>query len=294
MLKTHLSRLIILLFTILLIQPAIAKIVFNQAKTISINNEIKHWIKQIKTKSVNELIQLKNDRDGYTECLPTKENPQVIICATFLQRDMNAFLLRPTIYAEGGIGNHKKAELVSTKDPYIQAHLDVIGGHDLTSEDLFHFYSKAKQRCSTGKKDYCLTKREHYFYRQIIQPLEKRGKSFVLISFSVQSNSTPEQVVSHEFIHALYFLNPRYRDSIRAFWQLQMTQVQRDAIKSKLNDLGYNAADEALMENEFQAYMLMQHAEKSSLDEFVPQYREKLKQWLKARRDPIMSIMFLF
>lgn len=282
MLKKYLLLATALSFTTFLIQPAMGNVIFNQTKAISINNEIKHWAKQIKTNAINELIQLKNDTDGYTQCLTTKENLQVILCASYLQRDMNAFLLRPTIFAEGGIGNHKKGELISTQDPSISAHLDVIGGHDLTSEELSQFYSKAKQRCALGQKDYCLTDREHYFYQQVIQPLETRSQSFVLISFSIQSTSTPEQIVSHEFVHALYFLNSHYRERIRSFWQSQMTQAQRDAIKSKLNTIGYNAADNALMENEFQAYMLMQHAEESILEEFLPQYREKLKRYLAS------------
>lgn len=267
------------LFLVCCISTVQAKILFLANQPVNVSTGIKPWSQHIKSNAVRELIQLRNDKNGYTECRPTKALSNVILCGSYLQRDMNQFLLRAAMFSEGGIGRHQKGELVPITDKYIAAHLDVIGGHDIESKDLLAFYQQVKQHCSTHE-EYCLTDNEASFHAAVITPLENRHAPFVIISFSVQSAARPEEVVSHEYIHAKYFLDSDYHAQITAYWNQVLNTQQRAEIRHKLQEIGYNAANEDLMRNEFQAYILMDYAEDSLLSSLTPHYRKQLQAFL--------------
>lgn len=266
---------LILCLANLILTPVNAKIIFSSA-TIAASQNINAWTNAIKQQAITELMQFKNDSDGYTECRKTREDKRIILCGTYLQRDMNALLLRAAMYSEGGIGGHVKHALVATDDKHIRAHLDVIAGHDIKSVDLLNFYAKANSLCTEGQTRYCLTTAENNFYQRIVKPLSATNNDFVIISFSVQSAATPDQIISHEFIHAKYFLDPNYKSKITAFWKNRMTTADRNKIRLALSSLGYNKNDDDLIRNEFQAYILMHDPEDSVLSEFVSQYQHDL------------------
>lgn len=257
-----------------------AKVVFVKDK-VKVSTGIKSWALDIKLKAQKELLSYKSDKDGYTECRRTEEASNVILCGSYLQRDMNALLMRATIYFEGGIANHKAGDLVANTSKELQSHADIIGGHDITSKSLLEFYAKIKQKCAKNKA-FCLTQNETDFYKHIIQPLQKTDKSFIIISYSVQSAMLPQQIVSHEFLHAMYFLDPQYQARIKKFWISGMSKLERDKIKKALKGLGYNDHNEPLIQNEFQAYMLMDGAEDSRLATLVPKFEPRMFRFLTS------------
>ncbi len=245
---------------------------------ISVPEAIQAWAFQLKAAAQTQL--LKGEHAAFTECRLAKQSPQVLICGTYLQRDMNAQLLRATIFTEGGIGGHAQYQVVSQTDPALKDNAEVIGGHDIRSKELFAFYHAAESACRRGQKAVCLTKTEQRFYDTIIAPLQKR--QFVLIAFSVQSaQASAKALVSHEYLHAKYFLNARYRQQVKTAWQALSQQEQR-SIRNALGKIGYNATDEQLMQNEFQAYLLMVDAKESQLAAWVLVLKPKLLRAIAA------------
>ena len=211
-----------------------------------------------------------------TTCRFARPMPNVLICATYLQRDMNALLLRATIFTEGGIGQHPKHSVVSQEDPALINNAEVIGGHDITKNELVAFYQAATAACLQGRNNACLSQAEQAFYHAIMEPLAKRN--FVLIAFSIQSEQArAKALVSHEYLHAQYFLNARYRKIITTVWR-ELPLKERHAIGNALGKIGYNTTDEELMKNEFQAYLLMDEAQESKLAAWVADLKPKLKR----------------
>lgn len=256
-----------------------AQIVLSKNK-VNITTDVKNWSNAIKLKAQHDLIAYKGDKDGYTECKRTTVAPNVILCGSYLQRDMNALLLRATIFSEG-IGNHKAGDLIANNNKDLTANADIIGGHDLRSKQLLAFYTKVKAKCAKDKS-FCLTYNEKLFYNKIVKPISNVDKSFVIITYSVQSSMQPQQIVSHEFLHAMYFLDDKYKTQINNFWKTKLSKKERNKIKTELKSLGYSDHDEQLVQNEFQAYMLMDGAEEARLADLVPKFEPKIFKYLKA------------
>lgn len=248
---------------------------------IRVSAGTKSWANAIKLKAQNKLIH-SQDRDGYTECKRAAEINNVVLCGTYLQRDMNAMLLRATVFAEG-MANYPKGSMLTTNDKLLSTHADIIGGHDIKSNDLANFYEAVTKKCKHNK-NYCLNSNEQTFYKNVYFPLQKKDENFVLISFSVQSALTSNQIVSHEFLHAIYFLDPKYKTKISKFWQVKLNRNERNKIKKQLKALGYNDQDDNLMQNEFQAYMLMDGADDARLASLVPKYEPRIFKYLTQNK----------
>ena len=243
------------------------------ANTVRIPEDIEAWAKSLKVAAQMALIH--GQHEALTECRFAKPLNRVLVCATYLQRDMNAQLLRATIFTEGGIGNHRQHEVVDTTDPVLKDHADVIGGHDIKSSELNAFYQAAREQCQRGHAAACLTPAEQAFYDTIKVQLQK--EVLVLIAFSIQSEqASAKALVSHEYLHARYFLDHHYRQQVQDVWQ-KLPQKTRLAITKNLIALGYNATDDALIQNEFQAYILMSDAESSQLAAWVANLKPKLQ-----------------
>lgn len=259
---------------------SMAQIILSKDK-IKVTTDIKKWSLAIKLKAQSDLLSYKTDKDGYTECKRTTVAPNVILCGSYLQRDMNSLLLRATVFSEGGLGHHKPGDLIENNHKDLIANLDIVGGHDIKSKELLAFYDKVKAKCAK-EKIYCLTKNEKAFHDNVVKPIAKVDKSFVIITYSVQSTLQPQQIVSHEFLHAMYFLDDKYKTQINKFWNTKLTKNERNKIKNALKTLGYSNHDEQLVQNEFQAYMLMDGAEESRLANLVTTFEPMMFKYLKA------------
>jgi hypothetical protein len=65
-----------------------------------------------------------------------------------------------------------------------------------------------------------------------------------------------ESVLRHEASHGRYYTQPSYREHSRRFWTEAYTDAQRERFRAFLAGAGYNRADEDLMINEAQAFLL--------------------------------------
>lgn len=63
-------------------------------------------------------------------------------------------------------------------------------------------------------------------------------------------------ILHHELSHGLFFSDPVYAAYVRQFWDTSLTEAERDSVRRFLGSEGYDMADEALMYNEMQAYVL--------------------------------------
>jgi hypothetical protein len=63
-------------------------------------------------------------------------------------------------------------------------------------------------------------------------------------------------ILHHELSHGVFFTDPAYAAYARAFWQTALNDEQRAGFRHFLGDEGYDTANEDLMLNEAQAYLI--------------------------------------
>ena len=229
---------------------------------------------------------------GYSECRETREVPGAFLCQSDTPLTMNLAFVRASLYVEGDFGV-PHGTVVRQDDPAFQKALRRVAGNDLPGADLREFESAARMACQTDSAR-CLNAQETEMYRDVVGPLAQSTKPFVVISFGRKSFLTYNGVVSHETMHAQYFLQPAYRSVADDFWKNQMTEDQRMEIRNALSGV-YDAKNELLMRNEFQAYMLMADAKSAHLGRYVSLYRGPLMDAMtKAGVIPVQVHRFEF
>jgi len=256
---------------------------------ISAGSGIGAWRKRL-DKEGRDRVKETIKRDGalgptgaLTECAETAEIPGVFLCQSFFQNDLNGIFGRLSFYAEGGY-ELGRGTLVDTKNWELVALNLTTQGHDLKRGDLLEAFGKMSDACSKGKKDLCPTPYEAEFYRKILVPISRQYKSFVVLGFSYQAFDTYQSNVGHEMMHAQYFMIKNYQDAVHEYWLSipdDKPDSDREKIKKALAEEGYDPKDDALMENEFQAYVLEPGAEDDRLGQFVPAHRAPLTQVLR-------------
>lgn len=63
-------------------------------------------------------------------------------------------------------------------------------------------------------------------------------------------------ILRHELSHAAYFTDPAYRAFTTRFWTTALSEAERAAFRAWLAAQGYDPANEDLMQNEAQAYLI--------------------------------------
>ena len=63
-------------------------------------------------------------------------------------------------------------------------------------------------------------------------------------------------ILHHELSHGEYFTDPAYAAFVHRFWLQTLTEAERQRIRAHLHSLGYDPAQDDLMENEAQAYLM--------------------------------------
>jgi hypothetical protein len=63
-------------------------------------------------------------------------------------------------------------------------------------------------------------------------------------------------ILHHELAHGFYFSDPGYVAYVARFWATALTEAERAAIRHFLGSQGYDTADDDLMRNEMQAYLM--------------------------------------
>ncbi len=225
---------------------------------------------------------------GLTECKEVVEVQRAFLCLSFTQSEMNKALTRASIYVEGLMGI--EADTVVPLSNYVYLRLqNMVGGHDLKVSRLIQFYEDVQEACfeSSGDPDICLNPNEEEIFNKLILPLAKEDKEAVVITFAIRSSMSYQMVVSHEIMHAQYFLQDEYQKVIDEFWENDVSDEDKSEIASILSRV-YNVEDELLLKNEFQAYILMAGAEASYLKRFLSKYRDLIfTKMRKVEVEPI-------
>jgi hypothetical protein len=65
-----------------------------------------------------------------------------------------------------------------------------------------------------------------------------------------------DTMLHHEVSHGEFFTNPAYRAHCERFWRERLSEAERALFRTFLTSYGYDPADETLMINEMQAYLM--------------------------------------
>ena len=248
---------------------------------LSVERDLKGW-----TERVTFLGDAAPDKaTGYTECAPITEVDGGHVCASSSPGFMNLALMRASLFAEGNFGGKRGAVAATSDMPYRRG-LAEAGGHDLRSEHLEGFWRGAERACAEQGASYCATREERALFEGYILPLLGAGRPFVLIAFPSRAGGS---VVSHEILHAQYFLERPYRDATDRFWDERVTAPDKSAVKDALA-WAYDVSDDVLVRNEFMAYVLEPGARAGQLGAFVETYRLPLSDALRRAGTPPISV----
>jgi hypothetical protein len=130
-------------------------------------------------------------------------------------------------------------------------------GHDYAASELVRFFSLAD-------RDQIQLNEEERRLRSLLEQLGwfEPGRNAGLITIpriGAESNvtaTTRATILRHELAHGEFFSNPAYADYVRRFWQNELTESERGGIRRFLGSQEYDTADEELMLNEMQAYLM--------------------------------------
>ena len=218
---------------------------------------------------------------GLTECRWVFEVQGALLCGVYRLDAMNGMLARATMYIEGMVIG-RRGEIVSTVDSVNETAARSIGGHDLRWEDLTGFYDAVADACLT-EEPMCLTPSEAAMHDLLERAAEVDG-DLVVIAFAIRSPLRPYAVVGHEILHAQYFLEPDYREAVDLYWANIPADERQQIVDLLAQD--YDAEDELLMRNEFQAYILDPIAHSNLLEDFVDAHQEPLTAALVSAGTP--------
>ena len=257
--------------------------------SIQVEKEITSWNEEFE-----RLVQDKNSNniffdDGITECREVKELRGVHLCLSLNQIDMNLALARASSFIEGVAGS--KGEVIPHDKPKLLTYLELVGGHDLKGNDLMSFYEAALSACekSTNDNKICLNTQEKDLFENFLIPKIARNPNFVVITYALNSRMDYLTVVTHEILHAQYFVDKIFRKITDDFWEREVTRADKEDFRYLLSH-SYDSSDDYLMKNEFQAYILQFGSEQGRFKILVNKYQESLLQKLKIKGKKPISI----
>lgn len=129
-------------------------------------------------------------------------------------------------------------------------------GHDYRGSDLARFYALA------DRDGIVLNPLETWVRAQFerARRLVPEGEEIALISVAAAGPRMTEAIraaiLRHEIGHGHYFTLPAYAEHVRRVWREGFTEADRAAFRRFLGAEGYDTADEDLMMNEAQAYLI--------------------------------------
>ena len=210
------------------------------------------------------------------ECAQFNEIAQTYVCIFNYKLFMNAALGRVAFFVEEkeAVRNHQE-HLAAVAN-------DRTEGHNFISSDVKKYNDRLLKEARTFApptsplsavdKGFLLIEDE--FREQFLIPKIIPSRNVVLIALAADTDTKTN--FSHEIMHAQYFHSAEMQKSVHTFWQNKVSRKDRELIRKKLSSQ-YNVANTLLVENEFQAYLLMTSPEKSLLKDFVKKYRNPLR-----------------
>ena len=145
--------------------------------------------------------------------------------------------------------------------------------HDYSAPDLARFFTQA------AAESFSLNPSEVELRQRLVAAsvLLPNGSSAwdagtgALVGISAQSPPALKAVLFvHEAFHGLYYTSPEFRSGVESAWE-GLSEGARNAFRSFLAFSQYDPGNEALMINEFQAYILQRSAA-----DWAPFFRERV------------------
>jgi hypothetical protein len=259
------------------------------AKPIHFPKETEEWLLGIKRKIGGRILgRLTENTDGldrYIECVALDSVPGAYLFCSFYQRDINDALTRAGIFMGAGKGIPSEM-ILAHDDPTLLNYKKLVAGHNLPGSVVKRFFAAL-----AGARDSKLeTNRSEKIFRDLFlnsPEITERQENFYVIGLSIQTTKSYESILSHEILHAQYFLNPAFRKAVREFWQDIPTE-ERAGIRETIGK-AYNIVDDGLVMDEFQAYLLQAKADRDLLRGFI-RYREPL--FSKLRESAVSPILY--
>lgn len=128
-------------------------------------------------------------------------------------------------------------------------------GHDYSAESLRRFFAYADR---DGIRLNAVEEKLRGLLAQ--EGLLAEGATGALVSVAApgpdMDAAARRAVLWHEISHGEYFTRPAYAEWTQRFWQEKMSEAERDAFRRYLAKLDYDPADEELMANEMQAFLM--------------------------------------
>jgi hypothetical protein len=212
------------------------------------------------------------------ECREISDIPGTIFCFAKTKQKLSKMMGRVSYFVES---NSKGTITDPSSSKYTRSAAANYEGHDIQGEDYDGFHQELEEVCLKNSK-LCANSMEKELKVDVIDPFKARGfDNYVVISTWVR---TPRlsQVVSHEILHARFFLNLEYRLAVEDFWMNEVEPKDKRTIYNLLArtyDLtGMNG--NTLLLNEFQAYTLQKGSRTTDLGVDSSKYQKKLRDRL--------------
>ena len=211
---------------------------------------------------------------GLMQCVELKELEGALLCAASKKAHMNQAFGRAGLFSEGSVGV-EKGKVFELASQEVLAAKEVLG-HNIPSDELKGFWDALGKSCAPSQS--CTFPEEVELFERVLIPMSFKSPQFIAITYAFDAEWS--MALSHELKHAQYFLNPKYRETTDRFWNETVSEIDRERIRTLLGQY-YNRKDEAVLRNEFQAFLLEMRASENTLKDFVPLYRDKLIQKLQ-------------
>lgn len=151
--------------------------------------------------------------------------------------------------------------------------------HDYRAHDLAIFFNEA-QKAGVILNEYELLLKKILIDNGVLKRAGERVRPVKggILSFSRNSSERLRWLfLTHECCHGIFFSSDDFVQKVTAIWQ-DLAEEEREFWKTFLDMYGYNIADEYLLVNEFQAYLMQQRTE------VADSYFKSKIWWISARR----------
>ncbi len=188
-------------------------------------------------------------------------NPNILILDFASLLDQGAMLNRLGAFAEKAGLPHDRLLTDAELQQAILAGGDTAEtyyyGHDYSAAEIARFFAIA------GRDRIALNTQEETL-RRLMQQVgwlaeNKAGGLISVPRVGANAEVTADSratILHHELSHGEYFSNPAFAAYTRRFWTTLLTPVERDGMRKFLAKEGYDIANDMLVENEAQAYIV--------------------------------------
>jgi hypothetical protein len=226
----------------------------------------------------SELGQISSSFSNSVECHELEDRPAVYVCLAENQDLLRRLMGRVSYFVEGVPGDVVVAE---DNQEYLKSTQANYDGHDIMAEDFLKFFSVMDKQCP--EVNYmCPNTLESDLREHVIgDALRNQYQNYVVIAV-VAKTSFFSGIVSHELLHARFFLSDKYQSVVDKFWRDEVSAEDRLEITRILGEV-YNLKNNNgyfLLLNEFQAYLLEDSASDNILGSMATKYGQRLREEL--------------